>query len=256
MNKRNTLQAIACAALACIGLSASAQTFPPKKTITMVVGFAAGGAADTAARIIAKKLGDNIGASVVIDNRGGAGGNIAHQFAANGPSDGSTLLFGSVGPLTIAPHMMKVPYDPVKDFAPVSQVVSADFVLLVNPQKVPSKNVKDFVAWSQQQPNGLFMATFGAGTPGHFGAFMFGDAVKLKPEAIHYKTTSDALGGLFSGDVAVFFHALDDVELARPCPLGVADGVVSRRCFGQARQHGGFRDGDFLERFAKVSFGG
>ena len=74
----------------------------------------------------------------------------------------------------------------------------ADFVLLVNPQKVPARNVKDFVEWSQQQ-KGLFLATFGAGTPGHFGAFMFGDAVKLKPEAVHYKNTSDALGGLFSG---------------------------------------------------------
>ena len=81
MNKRNTLQAIACIALASIGLSASAQTFPPKKTITMVVGFAAGGAADTGARIIAKKLSENIGASVVIDNKPGAGGNIAHQLS-------------------------------------------------------------------------------------------------------------------------------------------------------------------------------
>jgi tripartite-type tricarboxylate transporter receptor subunit TctC len=92
-------------------------------------------------------------------------------------------------------------------------VVSADFVLLVNPQKVPSKNVKDFVAWSQQQPNGLFMATFGAGTPGHFGAFMFGDAVKVKPEAVHYKSTGDALGGLFSGDTQGVFAS---VGLAAP----------------------------------------
>jgi nudix-type nucleoside diphosphatase (YffH/AdpP family) len=81
----------------------------------MVVGFAAGGAADTAARLIAKKLGENIGQSVVIDNKAGAGGNIAHQFTANGPADGSVILFGSVGPLAIAPHLMKLPYDPVRD---------------------------------------------------------------------------------------------------------------------------------------------
>ena len=102
-----------------LAFSAAAQDFPPKKSITMVVGFAAGGAADTAARIIAKKLGENIGASVVIDNKGGAGGNIAHQYTATGPTDGSLILFGSVGPLTIAPHLVKLPYDPVKDFVGV-----------------------------------------------------------------------------------------------------------------------------------------
>jgi len=86
-------------------------------------------------------------------------------------------------------------------------VVSADFALLVNPQKVPAKNVKDFVEWTKSQ-KGLFMATFGAGTPGHFGAFMFGEAVKLKPEAVHYKTTADALGGMVSGDVQAVFASI------------------------------------------------
>ena len=134
MHKRkflNTCVALAIGAIGTIstmGLQAHAQDFPPKKTVTMVVGFAAGGAADTAARIIAKKLGENIGASVVIDNRAGAGGNIAHQFAANGPSDGSTILFGSVGPLTIAPHMMKVPYDPVKDLSPITMGVNLSLI--------------------------------------------------------------------------------------------------------------------------------
>lgn len=78
--------------------------------------------------------------------------------------------------------------------------MSSDFVLLVNPEKVKARNVRDFVAWTRQQ-NGLFMATFGAGTPGHFGAYMFGDAVQSKPEVVHYKSTSDALSGIFSGDV-------------------------------------------------------
>ena len=80
--------------LGLFSFSGFTQDFPPKKTITIVVGFAAGGAADTAARIIAKKLGENIGASIVIDNKGGAGGNIAHAFVATGPTDGSTILFG------------------------------------------------------------------------------------------------------------------------------------------------------------------
>ena len=116
--------------LSFFSLTGYTQDFPPKKTISMVVGFAAGGAADTAARIIAKKLGENIGASVVIDNKGGAGGNIAHQFAATGPTDGSTILFGSVGPLTISPHLFKLPYDPVKDLSPITMGVNFPMFLL------------------------------------------------------------------------------------------------------------------------------
>src|SRR5436853_3931560 len=108
MNKRNFLHATALAAsLLALAASAQAQDFPPKKPVTLVVGFAAGGAADAAARLIARKLGENIGQSVIVDNKAGAGGNIAHQQVANGPTDGSMLLLGSIGPLTIAPHVMK-----------------------------------------------------------------------------------------------------------------------------------------------------
>lgn len=110
MKKRTLLMSALTLATAAATLSgtAHAQDFPTKKPVTLVVGFAAGGAADAAARLIAKKLGENIGQSVVVDNKGGAGGNIAHQFVANSPADGSVLLLGSVGPLTIAPQLMKV----------------------------------------------------------------------------------------------------------------------------------------------------
>lgn len=110
MNKRQLLlRATAMAAATLMFGPVQAQDFPPKKPVTLVVGFAAGGAADAAARLIAKKLATNIGQSVVVDNKGGAGGNIAHQFVANAAPDGTVLLFGSIGPLTIAPHIMKVP---------------------------------------------------------------------------------------------------------------------------------------------------
>ena len=125
MNNFDLLRATALALAALLPSVAShAQDFPPGKPVTLVVGFAAGGAADAAARLIARKLGENIGQVVVVDNRAGAGGNIAHQQVANGPADGSMLLFGSIGPLTIAPHVMKVRYDPFKDLAPVSGGVS------------------------------------------------------------------------------------------------------------------------------------
>ena len=202
-------------AAACVlSAGAQAQTAYPVRPVRMIVGFPAGTGPDIVARLLAQKLSEgwnNTG--VIVDNKPGAGGLIAASEAARATPDGYTLMLGETGQLSIAPSSYnKLPYDPAKDFAPVSQVVSADFVLLVNPQKVPAKNVKEFVGWTQQQ-KGLFMATFGAGTPGHFGAFMFGAAVKLKPEAVHYKSTADALGGLFSGDVQGVFAS---VGLAAP----------------------------------------
>ena len=97
-----------------------AQDFPPKKTITIVVGFAPGGSADSAARVIAKKLSEDLGQNVIVDNKPGAGGNIAHAYTANATPDGSVILFGSIGPLSIAPHLMKLSYDPQKDLAPIT----------------------------------------------------------------------------------------------------------------------------------------
>jgi tripartite-type tricarboxylate transporter receptor subunit TctC len=87
-------------------------------------------------------------------------------------------------------------------------VVSNDFVLLTNPDKVPARNVKDFVDWSSRQSQSIFMGTFGAGTPGHFAAYIFGDAVKIKPEVVHYKNTSDVMVGLLAGDVQGVFASV------------------------------------------------
>jgi len=193
---------------------AQADAFPAGKPVRIIVGFPAGTGPDIVARLLAQKLSEgwnNTG--VIVDNKPGAAGLIAASETARAPADGYTLMLGETGQLSIAPSTYnKLPYDPKKDFVPVSQVVSADFALLVNPQKVPAKNVKEFVDWSRGQ-KGLFMATFGAGTPGHFGAYLFGDALKLKPEAVHYKSTPDALGGMFSGDVQGVFAS---VGLAAP----------------------------------------
>ena len=191
-----------------------ADAFPAGKPVRIIVGFPAGTGPDIVARLLAQKLSEGWGnVGVIVDNKPGAAGLIAASETARAAPDGYTLMLGETGQLSIAPSTYsKLPYDPKKDFVPVSQVVSADFAFLVNPQKVQAKNVKEFVDWSRQQ-KGLFMATFGAGTPGHFGAFMFGDALKLKPEAVHYKSTADALGGMFSGDVQGVFAS---VGLAAP----------------------------------------
>ncbi len=193
-------------ALACT--AASAQTNYPSKPVRLVVGFAAGTGPDIVARLVGQKLAEAWGVGVVVDNKPGAGGLIAATEVARAGPDGYTLLLGETGQLAIAPSSYtKLPYDVQRDFAPVSQVVSVDFAFLVNPQKVPARSVKDFVAWSTTQ-KGLFMATFGAGTPGHFGVFMLGDALKLQPEPVHYKSTGDALTGLFGGDVQGVFASI------------------------------------------------
>jgi len=213
LSRRHALVAVV---LAASSMSQGVQAQPqyPTRPVRLIVGFPAGTGPDIVARLLAQKLSEGWGnMGVVVDNKPGAAGLIAAGEAARAAPDGYTLMLGETGQLSIAPSTYtKLPYDPVKDFAPVSQVVNSDFVLLINPQKVPSKNVKEFVSWTQQQ-KGFFMATFGAGTPGHFGAFMFGEAVKLKPEAVHYKNTADALGGLFSGDVQGVFAS---VGLAAP----------------------------------------
>ncbi|KQP14046.1 tripartite tricarboxylate transporter substrate binding protein [Pseudorhodoferax sp. Leaf267] len=188
-------------------LAAQAQTPGyPNKPVRIIVGFPAGTGPDIVARLLAQKLSEGWGnLGVIVDNKPGAAGLIAASEAARAAPDGYTLMLGETGQLAIAPSSYnKLPYDPAKDFVPVSQVVTADFILLVNPQKVPAKNVKEFVDWTRQQ-KGLFMATFGAGTPGHFGAYMFGDAIGIKPEPVHFKNTGDAMSGIFSGDVSGVF---------------------------------------------------
>ena len=149
MNKFHLLRATALA-FAPLLLAAPAMPRTSPKPVTLVVGFAAGGAADAAARLIAKKLGENIGQAVVVDNRAGAGGNIAHQQVANGPADGAILLFGSIGPLTIAPHVMKLGYDPFKDLAPVSGGVNFPNVLVVH-KGVGVKTLAEFVALAKKK---------------------------------------------------------------------------------------------------------
>ena len=206
MKKRDLLQICAALALLLPALAGPvyAQDFPPKKPVTMVVGFAAGGAADTAARIIAKKLAENVGQSVVVDNRPGAGGNIAHQYVANAASDGSVLLFGSVGPLTIAPHMMKLPYDPVRDLAPLTMGVNFPNVLVVHPG-VNVKTLAEFVALAKKKPGALDFASTGPGSASHLAGELFNIQAGIDTVHIPYKGGAPALQDLLGGRVAAYY---------------------------------------------------
>jgi tripartite-type tricarboxylate transporter receptor subunit TctC len=211
-------------ALGIVSASALAQEFPPKKTITMVVGFAPGGAADTAARIIAKKLGENLDVSVVIDNKAGAGGNIAHQFVANGPSDGSTILLGSVGPLTIAPHLMKVMYDPFKDLAPLTMAASFPNVLVVH-SGTGIKTFAEYIAFAKKNPGKLDFASTGPGSASHLAGELLDDTAKIDTLHVPYKGGAPALQDLLGGRVAAHFStvstAMPYIETGKLIPLAV-----------------------------------
>jgi tripartite-type tricarboxylate transporter receptor subunit TctC len=222
MDKRTWLRA-ACAGLAALAVAgAQAQDFPPKKAVTMVVGFAPGGAADAAARLIAKKLGENIGQTVVVDNRAGAGGNIAHQLVANGPTDGSMILLGSIGPLTIAPHMMKVGYDPFKDLAPLSGGVHFPNVLVVNAQS-GIKTLADFVAAARAKPDTITFASTGSGSASHLAGELFAQRAKVELVHVPYKggapAMQDLLANRFTGYFAAPPTALPQIESGKLIPL-------------------------------------
>lgn len=223
-NKRGFLRASAIAAslLALGATSAQAQDFPPKKPVTLVVGFAAGGAADAAARLIAKKLGENIGQSVVVENKGGAGGNIAHQQVANAAADGSVLLFGSVGPLTIAPHLMKLPYDPFKDLAPISGGVNFPNVLVVH-KGAGVKTLAEFVAKAKKNPGTVDFASTGAGSASHLAGELFNQRAGIDMVHVPYKGGAPALQDLLGERVTSYFAApptaLPHIEAGKLIPL-------------------------------------
>ncbi len=122
----------------------------------------------------------------MIDNRGGAGGNIAHQFAANGPTDGSTILFGSVGPLTIAPHMMKLPYDPVKDLSPITMGVNFPNVLVVH-AGTGIKTFAEYIAYAKKNPKKLDYASTGPGSASHLAGELLDDMAGIDTVHVPYK---------------------------------------------------------------------
>ncbi len=167
----------------------------------LVVGFPPGTGPDVVARTLAQKL----GTQVVVDNRTGAGGQIAAQAVAKGAADGSQVLLGEVGSIAIAPAAWsKLPYEPARELVALSEVVRSDFVL-VAPASTPTRDVASFVAAARAQRDRVNFATFGAGTPGHFGAEMFGEMAGFKVEPVHYRATGDAVTALIAGDVKAAF---------------------------------------------------
>ncbi|MCW5665802.1 MAG: tripartite tricarboxylate transporter substrate binding protein [Piscinibacter sp.] len=195
---------LATAALSLPSWPARAQTFP-ERPLRLTVGFPPGSGPDVAARLIAGRLAELLKQQVVVENKPGAGGQIAAQGVAKGAADGYGLLLGEVGSIAIAPPAFsKLPYDPARELAGISEVVRSDFLLVV-PASAPHLSVADFVKAAKAKADRTNFATFGAGTPGHFGAELFGEAGGFKVEPIHYRATGDAVTAIVAGDVAGAF---------------------------------------------------
>lgn len=200
LDRRQLLACLAATALP----AAHAQTWPERQ-LKLVVGFPPGTGPDIVARTLGQRLGEVLKQSLVVDNRAGAGGQIAAAAAAKSPPDGYTLLLGEVGSISIAPAAFsKLPYDPARELAPVAEVVRSDFVLVV-PAASPAKTVAEFVAASKGRKEKVNFGTFGAGTPGHFGAEVFGEMAGFAVEPIHYRATGDAVTAIAAGDVQAAF---------------------------------------------------
>ncbi len=191
--------------------AANAQTSYPDKQVRILVGFAAGGPADIAARIVADRLSEAWGKPVVVENVTGAGGNLAVERAAKAAPDGHTLLMGGNASLIFSPSMYdKLAFDPIKDFAPITQVFVAANVLVVH-NDVPAKTLPELIALARAQPGKLTYAHAGAGTSQHLGAELLKYIEHLDIQPVAYRGTTALLPDLLAGRVTMSFANIANV---------------------------------------------
>jgi tripartite-type tricarboxylate transporter receptor subunit TctC len=186
------------------GLLLASQTWAadyPVKPVRFIVGFPPGGANDLVARVVAAKLSPRLGQQIVVENRAGAGGNIAHEFVAKAAPDGYTMVLASVASLAMSPGLHgKVPFDSVNDFSPVAQVVDVSSLLSVHPS-MPVKTLKEFVARAKQQPGTINVANPGTGSIAHLSFELFKATAGIRVLNVPYKGGGQAVIDAISGQV-------------------------------------------------------
>jgi tripartite-type tricarboxylate transporter receptor subunit TctC len=183
---------------------AAAETWPTH-AVRVMVPFAAGGPADTLARVVGDKLSLAWGQPVVVENRGGAGGNIGAELAARAAPDGYTLLVNPSNHVINASLYDKLPYDPLADFTPLTEMASYMLVLVVHPS-VPATTLNEFVAWARAQPKGLAIANASTGSPTHLTAALFAQAAGLDFVHVSYRGAAPANADLLGGQVKAMFN--------------------------------------------------
>ena len=189
---------------------AKAQSFAGKQ-FRIIVPFPAGGPTDIVARPLAQMLGDDLKASVVIDNRAGAGGSIGAEAVVRSAPDGQTLLVGTVGTQAINPALYaKLPYDTVRDFTPIALVALAPVAVVVHPSQ-PVTSLADLVDLAKRMPGKLNYGSAGAGTPGHLTGEMFKSVAGIDIQHVPYKGSAPAVIDLIGGQIQIMFDPLQSV---------------------------------------------
>ena len=207
MSKPNTVIVMSALSAALgIGNQAVAQQYPTK-SIRLIVPLAPGGGNDTIARLIGQKVTPALGQQVVVDNRTGAGGLIGADLASKAPADGYTLLLANAAVLTIIPHSQrKAPYDPLKDFAPISLIASAPLLVVVHPS-LPVSSIKQLIALAKAKPNAINYASNGIGGTTHLATELFSMMTGVKMMHVPYKGLSLAMTDLLGGQVPLMFSS-------------------------------------------------
>ena len=204
MKIQQSVGPIAALVLLALVSTADAQSWPAKP-IRIISPYPPAGANDLLARIIAPKLSEQLGQPVVVENRAGATGNIGAELVAKAPADGDTLLMGQAGNLTINISLMaKIPFDPVRDFSPVTMVASTPNVLVVHPS-LPVRTVKDLIALAKAKPGQINYATSGIGSPGHLAAELLNKSAGIRLVHIPYKGAAPALLDVVAGNAHLYF---------------------------------------------------
>ena len=205
--------------------AAAAQNWPTKN-VTIVVPWPPGGPSDIVARPTANGLTEAFGKTFIIDNRGGAGGNIGSEYAAKSTPDGHTLLITSGGPIVINPHVYKkMTYDPQQDLAPITNMLRVPVVLAVHPS-IPAKNLKELIAWIRAQNGNASWASAGNGTPQHMTGELFRTTAKLDMVHIPYKGSAPAITDLIGGHVPMMFDTtiaiMSQIKAGKVRPIAVS----------------------------------
>jgi tripartite-type tricarboxylate transporter receptor subunit TctC len=209
MMKTSVVAVLRCIAVIALGIGttvAHAQAWP-QKPVTIVVPWPAGGPSDIAARPVAKGLQEALGQPFVIDNRGGAGGNIGSALVAKGPADGYTILVTSSAPIVINPSVYKqMPFNPATDLTPVTNLLRVPLVLVAHPS-VPAKNLKELMAHVKSQQGKFQYASSGNGTPQHLTGELFKTVGKLDMVHVPYKGSAPAINDVIGGHAPIMFDS-------------------------------------------------
>ncbi|MFJ1253438.1 Bug family tripartite tricarboxylate transporter substrate binding protein [Cupriavidus sp. CuC1] len=200
-----TMLAAGSVLLTLLGLAqpALAEAAYPAKVIRLVVPFPPGGSTDTLARLLAEQLKDELGQTVVVENKAGAGGNIGGDAVAKAAPDGYTLLLAAAGPTVINPSLYaRMSYDPLRDLAPVTMLAREHNLMVVNPS-VPARNLKEFIAYAKSKPEQLSFGSPGNGSPAQLAGELLNHSAGIKLQHVPYKGSGPAVADLIAGHITL-----------------------------------------------------